>query len=676
MGSLAAMPNRLANSASDYLLQHAHQQVDWWEWGEQASAHAAETDKPILLSVGYASCHWCHVMSHESFDDASIAALINEHFVPIKVDRQQHPDVDAVYMAATQAMNHGSGGWPMTAFLTPEGKPFFTGTYFPPEPGRGMPSFRQVLEAMSKAWRERRDDLVATAEQIVGYLSAASGPQQHDAAPDLRTALDSLEADFDMIHGGFGTAPKFPPATVLEALLVKGEPRSLEMAQRTLEAMARGGICDQVGGGFHRYSVDAGWVVPHFEKMLYDNALLLGAYVRGWRRTADHDAGLRALLERTSRGTVDWLEREMRLESGAFASALDADSCDIRGAVFEGIFYAWNEELLVDTLGEEDGLWAAEVFHVTAGGTFEDGLSVLQLRGRPDFARLDDVCARLLQAREGRFRPATDRMVVAAWNGLTISSLVAGAMVFNEPRWLDLALAAAQYLVDVHIVDGDLHRSSLEGVVGEAVGAAEDFGAVAEAFATLAGATGDSGWLRHAEALVDRALELFGHADGGFHDAPDTGLFDRPRSLTDHVTPSGTSALVAALRSVGLMAERDDLLVRADAAARTTWGAVASSPRFAGAALADMFIADEARRGLKPATVVVTTDDPFDELARASWRLAPAGSVVLAAHPGAEGFKTLLEGRGERAAYVCRGTVCFEPVTDYNNLKTPLWSRV
>ncbi len=670
------MPNRLASSASDYLLQHAHQQVDWWEWSEGALAHAVEVDRPIMLSVGYASCHWCHVMSHESFDDADIAALINEHFVPVKVDRQQHPDVDALYMAATQAMNNGSGGWPMTAFLTPTGAPFFTGTYFPPVARQGMPSFRQVLEAMAQAWEERRDDLAESAAHVVAHLTQASEPDVRDRTPDLRAALDVIGADFDMIHGGFGRSPKFPPATVLDALLVKGEPRALEMAQRTLEAMARGGICDQVGGGFHRYSVDAGWVVPHFEKMLYDNALLLGSYVRGWRRTADHDTGLRSLLERTAYRTVGWLGREMRTDAGAFVSALDADSCDIRGAVFEGIFYAWNEELLHDVLGAEDGEWATEVFHVTAGGTFEDGLSVLQLRGRPDFERLDDVCSRLLVARETRFRPATDRMVVAAWNGLAISSLASGALVFNEPGWLELALDAGRYLVETHIKDGDLRRSSLDGVVGDAVGAAEDFGAVAESFVALAGATGDAAWLRHAEALVDRAVELFGDGEGGFFDAADTGLFDRPRSLTDHVTPSGTSTLIAALRAVGLMAERADLTERADAAARTTWAAVEASPRFAGAALTDLLVSDEARRGLKPATVVVTTDDPFDELVRASWRLAPAGSVVLAARAEAEGFGSLLEGRGQRAAYVCRGTVCFDPVTDYHELKTPLWSRI
>ena len=669
------MVNRLSESSSDYLLQHAHQTVDWWEWSDEALAEAARLDRPILLSVGYASCHWCHVMSAESFDDHAIATYINEHFVAIKVDRQQHPDVDAVYMTATQAMNGGSGGWPMTAFLTPDGRPFFTGTYFPPEAQPGMPSFRQVLEAMADGWHSRRDKMVATAGYIAETLKGRTLDAADDA-PDLRAAIDQIEAGFDLIHGGFGSAPKFPAPTLLDALLIKGDPRSLELAQRTLETMARGGIYDQVGGGFHRYSVDPGWVVPHFEKMLYDNALLLGTYVRGWRRTADHDSGLRALFERTAYGIVEWLEREMVGDGGGFVAALDADSCDIRGAVHEGIFYLWNPELLGDALGEELGDWAAEVFHVTRGGTFEDGLSTLQLRGRPDYGRLEEVTAKLLEERETRFRPGTDELVVAAWNGWMISSLVTGAMVWDEKGWLELALRAAQHLVDVHLADGDLRRTSRRGEVGEAIGAAEDFGAVAEAFALLAGATGDPTWLRRAETLVDRALELFSHEDGGFYDGVDSGLFDRPRSLTDNVTPSGTSALIAALRQVGLLAERDDLLERADAAARTTWATVTEAPRFAGAALADLLVSDEARRGLKPAVAVVVTDDPFDELARAAWRLAPAGSAVLSAPAGTEGFGSHFEQRGERAVYVCRGTVCFDPVTDYNELKTPLWSRV
>ena len=669
------MANRLRESSSDYLLQHAHQAVDWWEWSDEALAEAKAQDKPILLSVGYASCHWCHVMSHESFDDPTVAAFINEHFVPIKVDRQQHPDVDAVYMTATQAMNGGSGGWPMTAFLTPDGRPFFTGTYFPPEAQPGMPSFTQVLKAMADGWHSRRDKMTAAASYVAETLRVrdAAAPE---GTPDLRAAIDQVESSFDLIHGGFGTAPKFPAPTLLDALLVKGDPRSLELAQRTLETMARGGIYDQVGGGFHRYSVDPGWVVPHFEKMLYDNALLLGTYVRGWRRTADHDSGLRALYERTAYGIVEWLEREMVNDGGGFVSALDADSCDIRGAVHEGIFYLWNPELLDDALGPELGEWAADVFHVTRGGTFEDGLSTLQLRGRPDYARLDEVSQKLLDERETRFRPATDELVVAAWNGWMITSLVTGSLIFNEKGWLELALRAAHHLLEVHSADGDLLRTSRRGQPGAALGSAEDFGAVGEAFSTLAGATGDAAWLRRAEALVDRAVELFGHPDGGFYDAVDTGLFDRPRSLTDNVTPSGTSALIAALRHVGLLAERPDLISRADEAARTTWATVGEAPRFAGAALGDLLIADEARRGLKPGVAVVVTDDPFDELARAAWRLAPAGSVILAARPGAEGFGTHLDGRSDRAVYVCRGTVCFDPVTDYNDLKTPLWTRV
>ena len=669
------MVNRLAESSSDYLRQHAHQSVDWWEWSDAALAEAAGRDVPILLSVGYASCHWCHVMSHESFDDHAVAAYINEHFVPIKVDRQQRPDLDAVFMTATQAMNNGNGGWPMTAFLTPQGRPFFTGTYFPPEPQPGMPSFRQVLEAAADGWRTRKDKIVMSADYVVELLTGRVEPVA-DAAPDLRAAVDAVEADFDLIHGGFGTSPKFPAPTLIDALLVKGDPRTLELAQRTLESMARGGIYDQIGGGFHRYAVDPGWVVPHFEKMLYDNALLLGTYVRGWRRTADHDSGLRALFERTAYGIVEWLEREMVGEEGGFVAGLDADSCDIRGAVHEGIFYLWNPELLDDSLGAEDGAWAAEVFHVTRGGTFEDGLSTLQLRGRPDFARLEDMCGRLLAERETRFRPATDNLVVAAWNGWTISSLVQGALVFDEPAWLELALRAAMYLVDVHLADGDLRRTSRDGVADTHVGGAEDFGAVAEAFVALAAATGDPAWLRRAEALVDRAVELFGHEDGGFYDAVDAGLFDRARSLTDNVTPSGTSAMIAALRAVGLLSERPELVARADLAARTKWAGVAEHPRFAGAALADLMISDEARRGLKPAVAVVVSDDPFGELTRAAWRLAPAGSIVLTAPEGAEGFGSYLESRVDGLAYVCRGTVCFDPVSDYAELKTPLWSRV
>ncbi len=668
------MANQLAEATSDYLQQHSQQPVDWWEWGDEALSHARSLDRPILLSVGYASCHWCHVMSEESFDDVEIAKLINHNFVPIKVDRQQRPDIDTVYLTATQAMNGGAAGWPMTAFLTPDGAPFFTGTYFPPEPAEGRPSFRQVLEALADAWRDRRDDVMANAQLVVSQLQPAA-PEAAEV-PQPAKLLDSVEAGFDLVHAGFGQSPKFPTPTLLDALLVKGDARSLELVQRTLEAMARGGIYDQVGGGFHRYSVDAGWVVPHFEKMLYDNALLLGVYVRGWRRTADHDAGLRTLFERTAYGIVDWLRRDMRNEQGGFYSALDADSCDIRGAVHEGIYYLWNPELLADALGEDDGDWAQEVFHVTAGGTFEDGLSTLQLRGHPDFDRLADVTGRLLVERGRRFPPATDRLVVAAWNAMTISSLLWGGMVFGEAEWVDLARQAATYLAEVHLVDGQLRRASRDGEVGAEPGTAEDYGAVAEAFSQLAGVLGDADWLRRAEALLDYAVEAFDEPSGRFYDALDTGLFQRPSSEYDHVVPSGTSAMIRALRAVGLMAERPDFIARADRAAAGLAAALSAAPLSAGSALEDLLIADEARRGLKPGTVVICSDDPMSELVRAAWRMAPAGSVIVTAPAGTTGFGELFAGRDAPGAYVCRGQVCFDPVTDYLELKTPLWSRV
>ena len=674
--SLAVMVNRLADSPSDYLLQHAHQPVDWWPWGSEALAHAAELDRPVLLSIGYASCHWCHVMSHESFEDPETAEFINTHFVPVKVDREQQPVLDQVFMTATQLMNEGAGGWPLTAFLTPDGRPFFTGTYFPPEPQPGRPSFRQVLQALAETWESDRQTLVAGADVVAGHLAALSAAPLAGTAPEVHAAIDTIGADFDLIHAGFGTAPKFPSATVLDALLVRGDAQSLELAQRTLEAMARGGIHDQVGGGFHRYATDPGWVIPHFEKMLDDNALLLGTYIRGWRRTADHDEGLRALLERTAYGIAGFLERELRDENGAFMAGLDADSCDIRGAVFEGIYYLWTPELLFDALGDEDGDWATQVFHVTAGGTFGEGLSTLQLRGRPDLDRLAEVSARLLTEQGHRFRPATDRLVVTAWNALAISSLVTGALIWNEPHWLDLALDTARYLAEAHLAGGELRHSSLAGEVNPQAATAEDHGTLADAFTVLAGATGDAAWLRRAETLCDGALELFSAEDGGFFDAEAGELFVRSRSLTDNVTPSGTSALVRALRRVGLMAERPGLLARADAAAATTWATVAENPRFAGSALEDLMVADEARRGLRPAMVVVSSGDPFDELARAAWRLAPAGSVILTAPAGTGGFGSWLEGREKRAVYVCRGDRCFDPVTDYTELKTPLWHRV
>lgn len=698
------MPNRLADATSPYLSQHADNPVDWWPWGEAAFAEAARRDVPVFISIGYSACHWCHVMAHESFSDPEIAAVLNEHFVAIKVDREERPDVDAIYMRATTALT-GQGGWPMSVFATPQGEPFFAGTYFPPQPRAGMPSFSQVLQALANAWTTRRTEVLESASSIVAQLSEINAIPTAQAAPSVRTALEDVASSFDPVNGGWGSAPKFPAPLLIDALLVRGDADGLDLAQRALEHMARGGLHDQLGGGFHRYSVDAGWVVPHFEKMLYDNALLLGAYARGWRRTPQHEPVLRWHFERAVRGIITWLSLDMRLESGAFAASMDADSLDLSGGLHEGIFYCWSPELLADALGPEDAAWAAKIFHVTERGTFEHGLSTLQLKGVPDGDRLADITARLMQVRDQRFFPARDDKVVASWNGWLISSLVWAAEIFGEPDWLELARAAGEDLWRVHWIDGVLRRTSRGSAASEVAGFAEDYGAVASGFVHLAGALGDATWLRRAETLVDAACAIFGAEDGGFYDAAQGDLFTRPRELADNPTPSGTSALIAALRGVGLLADRADLLERAEVAARTTWGVVERSPRFAASALEDLLISDEARRGLARAVVVAVdeADGAITDTSRAVWRMAPAGSVVVKGREGTAGFAHHFDDRGVRepglyplraavgpepdeydehvdvetggTAYVCRGTTCFAPASTLKEIRAALWQR-
>jgi uncharacterized protein len=672
--------NRLEHATSPYLKMHADNPIDWWEWGADALDEAARTDRPILLSVGYAACHWCHVMAEESFTDPEIAKLVNSNFIAIKVDREERPDIDAVFMSATQALT-GTGGWPMTVFCTPAGDPFFTGTYFPPEPSGGRPSFAEVLTAISQAWAERRDEAIAGAAAITEALAEVFVP----VAPiedklDVWKVQEQLGTEFDPINGGFGDAPKFPAPMVIDALLVKGEPGSLNVAQRSLDAMARGGIYDQIGGGFHRYSVDAGWVIPHFEKMLYDNALLLGTYARAWRRAADHEPLLRWHRERVVHGVANWLGREMRTESGGFAASLDADSLDSLGQSHEGIYYCWTPELLNDALGAADGDWAGQIFYVTNAGTFEHGLSTLQLRGNPDVERLAQISQRLLEERFNRYAPARDDKVVAAWNGWAIDSLCFAAEIFDQPQWLDWAKGAAECLWEIHWVDGRLRRTSLAEVASPVAGFAEDYGAVALGFARLAGALGEPVWLARARTLLEQARQLFGAEDGGFYDAAADAehLFARPRDVSDNPTPSGTSALIAALRLVGLMAEVPQFIEQADAAALTVRGRLESQPRFTGSALVDALVADEARTGLHPAVVVVVQPDgaPLSDLARAAWRMAPVGTAIIAAAAGTEGFAGHFVERTEPGAYVCRGETCFAPAADVKELRVALWSRV
>jgi uncharacterized protein YyaL (SSP411 family) len=673
------MPNRLREATSPYLLQHADNPVDWWEWSPEAFEDARERDVPVLLSVGYAACHWCHVMAHESFEDEATAAYMNEHYVNVKVDREERPDVDAVYMQATTAMT-GQGGWPMTVVLTPDGAPFFAGTYFPDRPRQGQPAFRQVLEALSDAWTNRRDDVSTVAADVSEHLRrdvalAGEEPLDEDL---LGEAVRSLAGDFDAAAGGFGGAPKFPPSMVLEFLLRHaartGAPNASGMVDRTLRAMARGGIFDQLAGGFARYSVDRGWVVPHFEKMLYDNAQLLGVYVRWWRQSGD------PLAERVARQTADFLLAELRTDQGGFASALDADSEGV-----EGRFYVWTPAELAEVLGEDDGAWAARLLEVTETGTFEEGASTLQLLADPDDpARWESVRGRLLAARATRTRPARDDKVVAAWNGLAVASLAEAGVLLHEPRYVDAAVDAARLLVDRHLDGRILRRVSRDGVVGRHAGVLEDYACVAHGLLALLSATGDVTWLWTARTLLNEALAMFPADDGGFFDTGENAerLVSRPRDPSDNASPSGQSALVHALLAYAAVTGSGRHRDAAEAALRNVRTLAERVPRFAGWSLA---AAEAALAGPLEVAVVGEPGDPDrDALAEAARRSASPGLVVVVGEPSdASPGETddpetvpLLAGRGlvdgRAAAYVCRGMVCDRPVTTTADLEALL----
>ncbi len=669
------MTNRLKDATSPYLLQHAENPVHWWEWGEDAFAEARERNVPVLLSVGYAACHWCHVMAHESFQDEATAAYMNDHYVNIKVDREERPDVDAVYMNATTAMT-GHGGWPMTCILDHEGVPFFAGTYFPDQPRHGQPSFRQLLEGITDAWRNRGDDVRRAADQLRHHLQ---GVVDLGSAPlgeaELDAAVEALANEFDPLAGGFGGAPKFPPSMVLEFLrryvartggtTTTGR-QAGHMLHRTLAAMAGGGMYDQLGGGFARYSVDRGWVVPHFEKMLYDNAQLLGLY-----------AGIGTHFgDRIAAETADFMIRELGTAEGAFASALDADTEGV-----EGKFYAWTPAELVEVLGAEDGEWAAQVLAVTTDGTFEHGSSTLQLRHTPqepaEAARLDSIRARLLVAREQRVRPARDDKVVAAWNGLAITGLCEAGLRLDRPDYIEAAVAAGRLLVDVHLVSTSstteggstaggarrLLRVSRDGVAGRHAGVLEDYGCVASGFLSLVQATGDASWLELAGELLDDALARFRADDGGFHDTgvDAEALVARPREIGDNASPSGQSAMVHALATYSALTGSGPYRTAAEETLAVLATLAQRAPRFAGWTLA---AAESMLDGPVEIAVVGQPGPERDALAAAARRRP--GAVVLVAEPGREDIPLLL-GRGEvdgkPAAYVCRNFVCERAVT-------------
>jgi uncharacterized protein len=660
------MANRLKTATSPYLLQHADNPVDWWQWGEEAFAEARRRDVPVLLSVGYAACHWCHVMAHESFEDPRTAAVVNDNVVAIKVDREERPDVDAVYMAATQAMT-GQGGWPMTVFMTPAGEPFYCGTYFPRE------QFVRLVNAVARAWRQDRGQVNDQAERIAAALAenatALSGLGEETGDGSLREITDEsvagLRASFDNSAAGFGRAPKFPPSMVLEFLVRHysgtGSAAALAMAERTCEAMARGGIYDQLGGGFARYSVDAEWVVPHFEKMLYDNALLARAYADLWRVTGS------SLARRVAEETCDFMLRELRTPEGGFAASLDADSDGVEGA-----FYVWTPGELRQVLGKADGEFAARVFDVTESGTFEHGKSVLQRRSDPaDHERLDRIRGVLLAARDGRTRPARDDKVVAVWNGMAIAALAEAGLIFDRPDLVAAAEDAAMLLVSLHVTGGRLTRTSRDGVAGTSAGLLEDYACAASGLLALYGVTGHSQWAAVAGALLDTVLSAFGDGSGGFYDTAEDGepLIFRPADPADGATPSGAFAAADALLSYGALTGSGRHRDAAVAALRVLPPIAVRYPR---AAASGLSVAEAVLSGPAEIAVVGPDDDPrTTDLLRTAVHMAPPGAV-FALGPGIDGSGApetvpLLTGRGlvagGPAAYVCREFTCLAPVT-------------
>ncbi|KFG09947.1 membrane protein [Streptomyces scabiei] len=679
------MPNRLAHATSPYLLQHADNPVDWRPWEPAAFEEARRRDVPVFLSVGYSACHWCHVMAKESFEDKGTAAYLNEHFVSVKVDREERPDVDAVYMEAVQAAT-GQGGWPMSVFMTPAAEPFYFGTYFPPGPRQGMPSFRQVLEGVHHAWSSRRQEVAEVAVKITRDLAERALGAGSDGLPTGETqaqALLQLTRDVDSTSGWFKGSTKFPPSMVVEFLLRHhartGSVAAREMAEGLCGAMARSSLYDQVGGGFHRYVLLAhadGPLVPHFEKMLYDNALLCRVYAHLWRATGSEPAR-RVALE-----TADFMVRELRTNEGGFASALDADSDDGTGSGkhVEGAYYVWTPEQLTEVLGEEDAALAVRYFGVTEEGTFEEGASVLQLpqqEGVFDAERIESVRERLLAARSRRPAPGRDDKVVAAWNGLAVAALAETGAYFDRPDLVDAAITAADLLVRLHLDErARLTRTSRDGQAGANAGVLEDYADVAEGFLALASVTGEGVWLEFAGFLLDHVLARFvDEGSGALYDTASDAekLIRRPQDPTDNATPSGWSAAAGALLGYAAQTGSEPHRRAAERALGVVKALGPRAPRFIGWGLAT---AEALLDGPREVAVVGPEGHPGRrELHRAALLGTAPGAVVAVGVPDGDELP-LLAGRplvgGEPAAYVCRHFTCDAPTTDADRLREVL----
>ncbi|HEX6700771.1 MAG TPA: thioredoxin domain-containing protein [Gaiellaceae bacterium] len=621
--------NRLAAETSPYLLQHADNPVEWYPWGEEALERARAEDRPILLSIGYAACHWCHVMEHESFEDAETAALMNERFVSVKVDREERPDLDAIYMDAVVALT-GHGGWPMTVFLTPEREPFYGGTYFPPAPRHGLPSFRQVLAAVSEAYRERRGEVTRQAGALVDAIRSSSQlePSREPLTRSLLTdAVRGLQAQFDPVWGGFGRAPKFPPASTLELLLRLGE---TEMVTRTLDAMAAGGMYDLLGGGFHRYSVDAKWLVPHFEKMLYDNALLAPVYLHGWLVTGDER------YRRVAEETLEYMLRELRLEHGGFASAQDADTEGV-----EGLTFTWTEV---------EGA-PAELLQ-----PFEDGRGILRGELSSELRR------HLFEQRELRPKPLRDDKAIASWNGLALAALAEAGRRLDRADLVAAAVELGEFLLGpLSAPDGRLHRTHRDGV-SKGTGYLDDYADVANGLYELHVATGDLRWLEESLRLARLAVELFADEErGGFFLTPADGeeLVARTKSFDDHPTPSGNSMLAYVLLRLARIYGDDELERLGVSVLRLVAPAAGRVPSAFGHALCALDL------HLSPPREVAIVGPPDAPVARAA--LSPFDPNAVVAF-GPSDDVPLLHGKalvdGQPAVYVCERFACQAPVTD------------
>ena len=692
------MANRLAHETSPYLLQHAHNPVDWFPWGEEALSKARSEDKPILLSIGYSACHWCHVMERESFEDEDTAALMNEGFINIKVDREERPDLDSIYMRAVQA-SVGRGGWPLTAFLTPDGRFFYGGTYFPPEPRFGMPSFRQVLDSVQSAFRGRRGEIEKGAEQLLSVLrgippssSGREGPGTTGSGESIETTREGLEGllaregpkvldnaagylarEFDPVHGGFGPAPKFPQPVTLEFLLRyfdrSGDPAVLEMVRTTLRSMSRGGMRDHLGGGFHRYSVDERWLVPHFEKMLYDNGLLARVYLHAYQITGDRE------LRDTVTSTLDYLLADLTDPEGGFYSARDADS---EGE--EGVFYIWRPEELESVLGAEESPLFARAYGVSAGGNFEGRSILYRSRSFDSLAEtegigLEELSSRLARAREELRRardlrdpPFRDEKVLVAWNSFVLRALAEAGLTLDRPDYLDAARRNADFLLRSMRLGGRLHRSWKDGR-SKIPAFLEDFAGLGNALLTLHETTLEPRWLEEAKHLAEQVVELFWEDDDGlFFDAALDGetLVVRPREAMDSATPSGNSLAIELLLRISAFFGVEEFRRIALRALLAELEAASRFPSAFGRFLSATSLA------LNPPLEVVVVG--ITEAAETKALLGVVGGlylpsrVVTGGDPDHSPPLPLLEGRdareGRATAYVCREFACSAPIHD------------